>query len=860
MHDSSLGPYVPADFSPPTYIVVVNSLFYTSLGIMLLAAFIAMLIKSWVREFDRGIKAMSAPEQRAKTREFRYLGLVRWKLPEMVATLPFLIQISLLSFAVGLVLFLSHINKPSCGITAGILGIGALFYAVTTSASIFITSSPFRSPLSNAFAALYRHAHAYFSLEEDDFLREVALNFPTTMLARWRQNCQIFLQKYRPYPEENFTRPFEEAKLDEFQRLTAASVLERIHNSAPDSLQSELLHWSVWHVAGSTTIRSPPSLIMPEWINVRLNDPDYVSRLPSASISALLAVNMRAKFPLRLESSLLLSHFPDARESWPRLIRALLSREITEIIKQSEMNNEEFIWILDTLSEWSIVFDDITDHIETGLAMVLARFSQWFTLSYEDGMILEAVVTFVALLFSNDQSYQRKILARSRQHPWLLPNIRNPALISRLLEGADSRYHKPIISLLLLVYSYLKSSGSGILAAQYLTVITAKGGLSLHLSSLVTVAPAMLASDLLRIMGFLVATQAGIANGVHQELDLDGIFKVYDNQLGVGETPDPCFLATLLLVSEDLYPRQLEPFQDSKYRNPWLTLTGKVIAELDIPDGLSTVMESFSDHKVCNMIAAQVLLRYAQGMVTQYTEPLLLASFLQSNEVTISSLALEYYMRTVLSYDGPLPQPPHYLADAVQLVFNPDMPDDQLWMGWNILSILVEGRNKLTFKWWQAFARPFFTRLGRQLPRLRGDPKRNTPIDRLRKILTWQYFHESEHDVDYVDANGLDWMVAAWDVHLSRSGSGKQDSGPNGGEPHYSNAFTINERFVLQALCALLDAVTASQIAPVLPQLCEFVQSLDSPGLDEYRTVIFSRVKVTENLQKYGPFSPVLPT
>ena len=73
MRNSSLEPYVPADFTPPEYIVVVNALFYASLGVMLLAAFIAMLIKTWVREFDRGLQAMSLPEQRAKTREFRFL-------------------------------------------------------------------------------------------------------------------------------------------------------------------------------------------------------------------------------------------------------------------------------------------------------------------------------------------------------------------------------------------------------------------------------------------------------------------------------------------------------------------------------------------------------------------------------------------------------------------------------------------------------------------------------------------------------------------------------------------------------------------------------------------------------------------
>ena len=95
-------------------------------------------------------------------------------------------------------------------------------------------------------------------------------------------------------------------------------------------------------------------------------------------------------------------------------------------------------------------------------------------------------------------------------------------------------------------------------------------------------------------------------------------------------------------------------------------------------------------------------------------------------------------------------------------------------------------------------------------------------------------------------------MVAAWDFHLScRPGRGEQVQGPNGGErQHDIGGFTINERCVLQALCALVDAVTDSQIAPVLPQLCDFVQSLDGPGLDEYRTAIFSRVKDIKSLQK----------
>ena len=63
MRNSSLGPYVQPDFSPPEYIVVVNALFYASLGVMILAAFIAMLIISWVHEFDHGLAAIPIPEQ-----------------------------------------------------------------------------------------------------------------------------------------------------------------------------------------------------------------------------------------------------------------------------------------------------------------------------------------------------------------------------------------------------------------------------------------------------------------------------------------------------------------------------------------------------------------------------------------------------------------------------------------------------------------------------------------------------------------------------------------------------------------------------------------------------------------------------
>lgn len=123
MHNSSLEPYVPPNFSPPWHIVVVSALFYASLGFTVLAAFAALLIKRWVLEFSRGLQAMSIPEQRARTRQFRYLGMERRMVTQMVGILPWLFQMSLLLFVIGLCLLLFHISILSFGLTTVILAV-----------------------------------------------------------------------------------------------------------------------------------------------------------------------------------------------------------------------------------------------------------------------------------------------------------------------------------------------------------------------------------------------------------------------------------------------------------------------------------------------------------------------------------------------------------------------------------------------------------------------------------------------------------------------------------------------------------------------------------------------------------------
>jgi len=864
MRNSSLGPYVPADFSPPEYIVVVNALFYASLGVMILAAFIAMLIKSWVREFDRGLRAMSLPEQRAKTREFRYLGLEQWKLTEMVAILPLLIQLSLLLFSIGLVLFLFYVSKPSFGITMSIFGVGVVYYTVTTFVSVFVTSSPFRSPLSRALGKVYQHLHAHFCPGVGNFLLPEMDTTPATALGRLRRHIQVFLLKWRPFLERDFVEPITATMPDEVQLFPAMSALERIHESVPNSQHSEALHLSVWQVAGGATFPNPPSFDLPSWILGKGDDEEFLSRLPPAMVVALVAFFLRAprRWGMhRLAIARRVLRPVNVSESrWAQLVcvisdivlsgwrfreSVLLERPSSDLANISRWNGlhvEECIWILTTLSEPQIivwVLDAQPLCIGICLAIMSEQVPKWKDGNTANTALLDAVVTLLAVSCSADPVYQRETLSNNRKYPWLLLNLRNPEFISKVLEDAPPGCHKQLISLLFLVLYGLKLRGSAHLAVQYFDVITAKGDFPLYASALAAVAPALGRNGPLIIGSMLVAPRTEDLKPILGYSDwrgTSGLLEAYDNQLGASQNPDPNIIAILLV-----HPNRLGTIYTPGLKNPWLRLAATVITRVYIPDRPPVDMISFNDRRIHNMVAALYLLPYTYGEGPDRTEALFLASLLKPWEPVISPLALKYYLRIAISYPNHL-QLPYHLSSAVRAVFNHLLPDHQLQMGWPILGAFVDGFEKLSVNWRQTFAEAFFTLSHQPLPRPQGGAWANTPWGELRKMLTWECFHKEEREPRCTDSrfSGLDWMAMAWSLHLSQQrGTMMVEGSTHGGaQPQDSDAPVINEEFVLRVLFKLLDATPYYQISPIIPKLREFIEWFGGPSLSEYRSMI----------------------
>jgi len=170
-------PFKTPPFTPPKSAVIVNALFFASLALILSAAFLAILVKSWLREFDRGMLSITLPELRAKERESRLLSLEQWRVPELMALLPIFLQASLALFCVGLVIFLQTINSVIATIALTIFAIMAALWVLTNFASLFDDYSPFSSLISRALR---------------DWLQIVGWEIPK-MWAKWVRHLKSLL-------------------------------------------------------------------------------------------------------------------------------------------------------------------------------------------------------------------------------------------------------------------------------------------------------------------------------------------------------------------------------------------------------------------------------------------------------------------------------------------------------------------------------------------------------------------------------------------------------------------------------------------------------------------------------------------
>ncbi|PVG04035.1 hypothetical protein CPB86DRAFT_868804 [Serendipita vermifera] len=213
------------EYETPEYAVVVNGLLFTSLSCSLTVALLAVLALQWVANYDMGLNTSSA-RKRALQRHVRWMGIERWKMGEIIASLPLLLFVSLFLFFIGIADWLWHLNRVISGIVVGGVGIGCLLYTVTNLISIIKLDAPFRTPVSKGLALLLRGATVWIRCLVLSFPSEVHKHNQGWRDIRWNRIGQIWGTIFSKLPilPRTFAK-YEEQEVEEKEEAEMESLL-----------------------------------------------------------------------------------------------------------------------------------------------------------------------------------------------------------------------------------------------------------------------------------------------------------------------------------------------------------------------------------------------------------------------------------------------------------------------------------------------------------------------------------------------------------------------------------------------------------------------------------------------------------
>ncbi|CAE6420771.1 unnamed protein product [Rhizoctonia solani] len=161
-NEPSVSQAHPLDFTPTHAAIMVNTLWFLSLGLSIAVTLVAILAKEWCYSFMT--RRTGAKLTQGRLRQKRWDGIKSWKMEEIIFMLPFLMHIALLLFAIGLSVYLWNINF---GVSLPVILttiLTVLYYVATTALSVIWKYCPYTTAIVKLFhplgAALFRSRYS----------------------------------------------------------------------------------------------------------------------------------------------------------------------------------------------------------------------------------------------------------------------------------------------------------------------------------------------------------------------------------------------------------------------------------------------------------------------------------------------------------------------------------------------------------------------------------------------------------------------------------------------------------------------------------------------------------------------------
>jgi hypothetical protein len=131
--------------------VRVNVCWFVSLLLSLVVALFGIFLKQWMRSYIRWTDV--TPDQEAVAlRQFRYHSLETWRLAAILALLPTLLQLSVIVFLSGLLVFLSSLDRTVAIVMIALTSVAFFLVAAVTFLPVVSWTCPYRFPLSEVLA------------------------------------------------------------------------------------------------------------------------------------------------------------------------------------------------------------------------------------------------------------------------------------------------------------------------------------------------------------------------------------------------------------------------------------------------------------------------------------------------------------------------------------------------------------------------------------------------------------------------------------------------------------------------------------------------------------------------------------
>lgn len=137
-----------------SWAVALNTLWFSALICSLASASFGILVKQWLHEYRAGISGSSL--EIARLRQYRLNHLIKWRVAEIVAALPILLQLSLSLFFAGLLVLLWNLHRTVAFFASILVAIVILFVAVTTVLPVFWHDCCYLSPPTYALYSLHQ--------------------------------------------------------------------------------------------------------------------------------------------------------------------------------------------------------------------------------------------------------------------------------------------------------------------------------------------------------------------------------------------------------------------------------------------------------------------------------------------------------------------------------------------------------------------------------------------------------------------------------------------------------------------------------------------------------------------------------